>query len=40
MAWIHRYGKYRCGTRWCIEESEVIDRLSRGMAAVPYAKIF
>lgn len=40
MAWIHRYGKYRCGTRWCIEESEVIDRLSRGMAAVPYAKMF
>ena len=40
MAWIHRYGKYRCGTRWCIEESEVIDRLSRDMAAVPYAKIF
>ena len=39
MAWIHRYGKYRCGTRWCIEESEVIDRLSRGMAAVPYAKM-
>jgi len=40
MAWIHRYGKYRCGTRWCIGDSEVIDRLNRGMAAVPYAKIF
>jgi diadenosine tetraphosphate (Ap4A) HIT family hydrolase len=39
MAWIHRYGKYRCGTRWCIGDSEVIDRLSRGMAAVPYAKM-
>ena len=40
MGWIHRYGKYNCGTMWCVGDLEVIDRLSRGMAAVPCAKIF
>ncbi|KAL3817118.1 hypothetical protein ACHAXA_009949 [Cyclostephanos tholiformis] len=40
MGWMYRYGKYNCGTRWCIGDVVVIDRLSRGLASVPYAKMF
>ncbi|KAL7542710.1 hypothetical protein ACHAXR_013018 [Thalassiosira sp. AJA248-18] len=37
---VYRYGKYGCGSRWCIGDVEVIERLKRGQAAVPYKKIF
>ena len=40
MGWMYRHGKYNCGTPWCIADMEVIDRLSRGLAAVPYVKMF
>ena len=40
MTWLYRYGKYKCGMRWCISDLEVIDRLDRGLVAVPYSKIF
>lgn len=40
MAWFHRYGKYKCGMRWCISDLDVIERLDRGVMSVPYSKIF
>ena len=36
MNWIYRYGKYRCGARWCSSDLEVIERLKGGEVAVPY----
>jgi len=40
MGFVYRYGKYNSGTRWCIGDFEVIERLERGMVAVPYARPF
>ena len=40
MGWMYRRGKYNCGTPWCIADMDVIDRLGRGLAAVPYARMF
>lgn len=37
---IYRYGKYKCGTRWCIRDLEVIERLKGGLVAVPYTQMF
>ena len=31
----YRYGKYQVGTRWCVDESFVRDRLAAGKKAVP-----
>mmetsp|Transcript_47593 Transcript_47593/g.92925 ORF Transcript_47593/g.92925 Transcript_47593/m.92925 type:complete len:240 (-) Transcript_47593:141-860(-) len=35
MAPLHRYGKYACGTSWCVSDQEVIERLRRGLSPVP-----
>jgi len=40
MGVLYRYGKYNAGTRSCIGDLEVIERLEGGMAAVPYARPF
>eukprot|EP00580_Thalassiosira_gravida_P003435 CAMPEP_0201619262 /NCGR_PEP_ID=MMETSP0492-20130828/41162_1 /ASSEMBLY_ACC=CAM_ASM_000837 /TAXON_ID=420259 /ORGANISM="Thalassiosira gravida, Strain GMp14c1" /LENGTH=202 /DNA_ID=CAMNT_0048088095 /DNA_START=72 /DNA_END=680 /DNA_ORIENTATION=+ len=40
MGFVYRYGKYNSGTRWCIGDLEVIERLEGGMVAVPYARPF
>jgi diadenosine tetraphosphate (Ap4A) HIT family hydrolase len=38
MHWIYRFGKYLIGTRWCIEESEIRDRLQAGKFPVPFER--
>lgn len=37
---MYRYGKYNCGSRWCISDLEVIERLKGGLVAVPYTQMF
>ena len=37
---MYRAGKYKCGSRWCISDLEVIERLQEGLVAVPYAQLF
>jgi hypothetical protein len=37
---MYRYGKYNCGSRWCISDLEVIERLKGGFVAVPYTQMF
>ena len=40
MYFVHRYGTYDCGARWCISDVEVIERLKGGQVAVPYKQLF
>ncbi|KAL3756925.1 hypothetical protein ACHAWU_002470 [Discostella pseudostelligera] len=37
---MYRAGKYKCGSRWCISDLEVIERLQEGLVAVPYTQFF
>mmetsp|Transcript_15181 Transcript_15181/g.25207 ORF Transcript_15181/g.25207 Transcript_15181/m.25207 type:complete len:217 (+) Transcript_15181:110-760(+) len=38
MAWFYRFGKYLPGTRWCVGEEQVRDRLQSGKKAVPFVR--
>jgi diadenosine tetraphosphate (Ap4A) HIT family hydrolase len=35
MTFCHQFGKYQVGTRWCVDEAVVRDRLKAGKKAVP-----
>lgn len=36
MSFAYRYIKYNCGTRWCIDDVTVVERLKSGKESVPY----
>ncbi|KAL7549541.1 hypothetical protein ACHAWF_012807 [Thalassiosira exigua] len=40
MSFLNRYGKFRCGMRWCITDLDVMERLREGLPAVPYKQLF
>ena len=40
MNWFYREIKYKCGSRWCTSDLDVIERLEAGLPAVPYKHPF